>query len=74
MQVSNTAFNRPILRMGAVAFFAGIIIVVASSLLHSPGPQPDLMDNAKIFVVYAEHDLWIAAHIGQLAGVMRIYA
>ena len=74
MQVSNTAFNRPLLRMGAIAFFAGIIIIVASSILHSPGAQPDLMDNQAIFVVYAEHDLWIAAHIGQLAGIMLIYA
>jgi hypothetical protein len=60
--------------MGAIAFFAGIIIVVTSSIIHSQGPQPDLMDNPAIFAVYAEHDLWIAAHIGQLAGIMLIYA
>ena len=60
--------------MGAISFFAGIFIVVASSMIHSPGTQPDLMDNPAIFAVYAEHDLWIAAHIGQLAGIMLIYA
>lgn len=48
--------------------------VVTSSIIHSPGPQPDLMDNPAIFAVYAEHDSWIAAHIGQLAGIMLIYA
>jgi uncharacterized protein DUF4386 len=74
MQHVKPEFERPILRMGAIAFFAGIIIVIASSILHSPGPQPDLMDNPAIFTVYAEHDLWIAAHIGQLAGILLIYA
>lgn len=74
MQPNLLTIERPMLRMGAIAFFAGIIIVIASSILHSPGAQPDLMDNPAIFAVYAEHDLWIAAHIGQLAGIMLIYA
>ena len=74
MNQTRSDFERPMLRMGSVAFFAGIIIVITSSILHSPGPQPDLMDNPAIFAVYAEHDYWIAAHIGQFAGIMLIYA
>jgi hypothetical protein len=58
--------------MGSVAFLAGIVIVIASTMIHPSGP--DLMDNPAIFAVYAENETWIAAHFGQLAGIMLIYA
>jgi hypothetical protein len=32
------------------------------------------MDNPVVFAVYAESDPWIAAHIGQFAGVVLIFA
>jgi hypothetical protein len=32
------------------------------------------MDNPAVFAAYAQSDPWIAAHIGQFAGIMLIYA
>jgi hypothetical protein len=34
----------------------------------------DPMDNPAVFAAYAQSDPWIAAHIGQFAGIMLIYA
>ncbi len=60
------------LRMGSVAFLAGLIIIIISTLFHAS--SEDLMDNPVVFAVYAESDTWIAAHIGQFAGVMLVFA
>jgi len=59
------------LRMGSVAFLAGVVIVVMFTMIHPT--SPDLMDNPVVFAVYAENDPWIAVHIGQLAGMMLIF-
>jgi hypothetical protein len=67
-----TDFERPILRMGSVAFLAGLAIAVVSTFFHSA--SEDLMDNPVVFAVYAEDDLWIASHIGQFAGILLIFA
>jgi stage V sporulation protein SpoVS len=69
---STNSKDVPVLRMGSVAFLAGIVIVIASTMIHPSGP--DLMDNPTIFAVYAEDETWIAMHFGQLAGIMLIYA
>jgi hypothetical protein len=60
------------LRMGSVAFLAGLVIIIVSTLFHAS--SEDLMDNPVVFAVYAESDTWIAAHIGQFAGVMLVFA
>jgi hypothetical protein len=60
------------LRMGSVAFIAGLVIIIVSTLFHAS--SEDLMDNPVVFAVYAESDTWIAAHIGQFAGVMLVFA
>ena len=60
------------LRMGSVAFIAGIVIAIVSTYIHSD--SEDLMDNPVVFAVYAEDDLWIASHIGQFVGGMLIFA
>ena len=62
------------LRMGSVAFIAGLAIAVVSTIIHPTGTGEELMNNPFIFAVYAEDDLWIASHIGQFAGIMLIYA
>ena len=62
------------LRMGSIAFFAGLAIAVISTIIHPTGTGEELMNNPFIFAVYAEDDLWIASHIGQFAGIMLIYA
>src|SRR3712207_1202003 len=74
MQTNNNTphLERPMLRMGSVAFLAGLVIIVVSTLFHAS--SEDLMDNPVVFAAYAESDTWIAAHIGQFAGVMLVFA
>ena len=73
MQTNNAPnLERPMLRMGSVAFLAGLVIIIVSTLFHAS--SEDLMDNPVVFAVYAESDTWIAAHIGQFAGVMLVFA
>ena len=74
MQTDNPPadFERPMLRMGSVAFLAGIVITVVSTLFHAS--SEDLTNHPVVFAVYAQSDPWIAAHIGQFAGVMLIFA
>jgi hypothetical protein len=72
MQPNIPDFERPMLRMGSVAFGAGLVIIIVSTLFHAS--SEDLMDNPVVFAVYAESDTWIAAHIGQFAGVMLVFA
>jgi len=74
MQTNNTPdFDRPMLRMGSVAFLAGIVIFMISTIGFHAGTM-DPMDNPSVFAAYAQSDPWIAAHIGQFAGLMLIYA
>src|SRR5215210_7299111 len=72
MQPTTSDLERPMLRMGSVAFLAGLVIIIVSTLFHAS--SEDLMDNPVVFAVYAESDTWIAAHIGQFAGVMLVFA
>jgi hypothetical protein len=60
------------LQMGSVAFIAGIVIIIVSTLFHAS--SEDLTNHLIVFAVYAESDLWIGAHIGQFAGVMLVFA
>jgi hypothetical protein len=61
--------------MGSVAFIAGLVIALVSTLVfHPTGTGEELMNNPFIFGVYAEDDLWIASHIGQFAGILLIFA
>jgi len=60
------------LRMGSVAFIAGLVIAIVSTLFHAS--SHDLTDHPVVFAVYAQSNTWIAAHIGQFAGVTLIFA
>ena len=73
MQENTPNLERPMLRMGSVAFLAGIVIFMVSTIGFHAGTR-DPMDNPAVFAVYAQSDPWIAAHIGQFAGLMLIYA
>jgi hypothetical protein len=73
MQENTPNLERPMLRMGSVAFLAGIVIFMVSTIGFHAGTM-DPMDNPAVFAVYAQSDPWIAAHIGQFAGIMLIYA
>lgn len=73
MQTNSADLDRPMLRMGSVAFLAGIVIFMISTIGFHAGTR-DPMDNPAVFAVYAQSDPWIAAHIGQFAGLMLIFA
>ena len=67
--------ERPMLRMGSIAFLAGLVIAVVSTFVfHPTGTGEELMNNPFIFGVYAEDPFWIASHIGQFAGILLIFA
>jgi hypothetical protein len=72
MQPSTPGLERAMLRLGSVAFFAGVVITIVSTLFHAS--SEDLTNHPVVFAVYAQSDPWIAAHIGQFAGVMLIFA
>jgi hypothetical protein len=58
--------------MGSVAFIAGIVVVLVSTLFHAS--IEDLKNHPVLFAVYAQSDPWIAAHISEFAGVLLIFA
>jgi hypothetical protein len=64
-------FQRPLLRIGSIAFLAGVIIAVVSTAIHPSTEDP--FDHPLVFAEYAKHDSWIAVHIGQLAGVIMVF-
>ncbi|MDQ3888140.1 MAG: hypothetical protein M3251_02590 [Thermoproteota archaeon] len=72
MQTNTPDHERPMLRMGSVAFLAGLVIIIISTLFHAS--SDDLMDNPVVFAVYAQSVQWIAAHIGQFTSVMLVFA
>jgi hypothetical protein len=65
-------FERPILRMGSIAFLAGMAIFLVSTILH-PGRE-DPTNHPLVFAEYAQDELWVASHIGQFAGGMLVFA
>jgi hypothetical protein len=71
-QTSPPQLERPLLRIGSIAFIAGAIIVVVSTLLHPSSEDP--ANHLLVFAEYASDDSWIAVHIGQFAGVIMVFA
>jgi hypothetical protein len=65
-------FQRPLLRIGSIAFLAGVIIAVVSTVIHPSREDP--ANHPLVFAEYANDDSWIAVHIGQFAGVMMVFA
>ncbi len=72
MVASNPDFERSLLRMGSIAFLAGMVIFLISTILH-PGRE-DPTNHSLVFAEYAEDELWVASHIGQFAGGMLAFA
>jgi hypothetical protein len=58
--------------MGSIAFLAGMVIFLVSTILH-PGRE-DPTNHPLVFAEYAEDELWVASHIGQFAGGMLAFA
>ena len=71
MELSTPDFERPILRLGSVAFLTGLVIIIVSTIFH-PSSQP-LTNHPLVFTEYAASKTWIASHIGQFAGVMLVF-
>ena len=65
-------FDRPFLRMGSIAFLAGVAIVIVSTVLHPSREDP--ANHPLVFTQYANSDRWIAVHIGQFAGGIVVFA
>ena len=75
MQSNNNSsdLERPMLRMGSVAFLAGLAIALVSTFVIHPFRE-DPTNHPLVFAEYAEDELWIASHIGQFAGILLIFA
>src|SRR5919112_745231 len=65
-------FQHPLLRIGSIAFLAGMIIVIVSTAIHPSTEDPS--NHSLVFAEYASDDSWIAVHIGQFAGVIMVFA
>ncbi|MFZ0740106.1 MAG: DUF4386 family protein [Nitrososphaeraceae archaeon] len=65
-------FKHPLLRIGSIAFLAGVIIIVVSTAIHPSKEDP--ANHLRVFAEYANSDSWIAVHIGQLAGGIMVFA
>ena len=72
MEQTPPQFHRPLLRIGSIAFLAGVIIVVVSTAIHPSREDP--ANHLLVFEEYANSDTWIAIHIGQLAGGIMVCA
>jgi hypothetical protein len=72
MQTNTADLEHSMLRMGSIAFLAGMAIFLVSTILH-PGRE-DPTNHPLVFAEYAEDELWIASHIGQFAGGMLAFA
>ncbi len=71
MQINTPDFERLILRLGSMAFLAGLVIIIVSTIFH---PSSQLLTNHPlVFAEYAASKTWIASHIGQFAGVMLVF-
>jgi hypothetical protein len=62
--------DRSLLRLGAVAGAAGILLQVVTDQLHPSRAHPN--DSPAAFAEYARSDSWVAVHIGQYVGTLLI--
>ncbi|HZN24291.1 MAG TPA: hypothetical protein VFB75_08680 [Burkholderiales bacterium] len=59
-------------RFGGVALIAGVVVLVAASMLHPMEADPN--DSAAAFAEYAADRLWISTHLIQLGGAFMMTA
>jgi hypothetical protein len=65
-------YERPLFRMGTVAFILGVVIFLVSTIFHPSREDPT--NHLRVFAEYAQSNIWIAAHMGQLAGGLLVFA
>jgi hypothetical protein len=71
MTQAQLQFQRPLLRIGSIAFLAGVVIAIVSTTIHPSTEDPS--NHPLVFTKYASNDSWIAVHIGQFAGVIMVF-
>jgi hypothetical protein len=71
MQQNVPKFNRPLLRIGSIAFIAGVVIVIVSTMLHPSREDP--ADHPRVFMEYSNSNSWVAVHIGQFVGGIMVF-
>lgn len=57
--------------MGTIAFILGIVIFLVSTIFRPSREDPT--NHLRVFAEYAQSNIWIAAHIGQLAGGLLVF-
>ena len=72
MTQTQSQSQRPLLRIGSIAFLAGVIIVIVSTTIHPSTEDPS--NHPIVFAEYANDDSWITVHIGQFAGGIMVFA
>ena len=72
MTQTQPQFQRSLLRIGSIAFLAGVVIAIVSTAIHPSSEDP--ANHLLVFAEYASDDSWIAVHIGQFAGVIMVFA
>jgi hypothetical protein len=65
-------YERPLFRIGTIAFILGVVIFLVSTIFHPSREDPT--NHLRVFAEYAQSNIWIAAHIGQLAGGLLVFA
>ena len=72
MTQTQSQSQQHLLRIGSIAFIAGMIIVIVSTIFHPSTESPS--NHPIVFAEYANDDSWIAVHIGQFAGGIMVFA
>src|SRR5919205_4405609 len=68
MQQNIHKFNRPLLRIGSIAFISGVVV---STMLHPSKEDP--ANHPLVFMEYANSNSWVAIHIGQFVGGIMVF-
>ncbi|HEY6405023.1 MAG TPA: hypothetical protein VIX38_02985 [Nitrososphaeraceae archaeon] len=71
MTQAQPQFQRHLLRIGSIAFLAGVVITIISTAIHPSTEDPS--NYPLVFTKYASNDSWIAVHIGQFVGVIMVF-
>jgi hypothetical protein len=72
MTQAQPQFQRPLPRIGSILFIAGMVIAIVSTAIRPSTEDPS--NHSLVFVEYANDDSWIAVHVGQIAGVIMVFA
>ncbi len=72
VQTSSSELQRTLFRVGSIAFIAGAIIAIVSTLFHATSKDP--ANQLLEFTAYANSNSWTAVHIGQFVGVITVFS